>query len=343
MSETQIRKSEHLMICLEKDVETPGTWLEDVIFVHQSLPEMSLDEIDTSINFFGKKLAMPLLIAAITGGTEEAKEINKNLAKVAQKKQIGLGLGSQRAMIEKPELKETYYVRDVAEDILLFGNIGIAQIRSFSIDQIENALESIGADGLCVHINPAQELFQKKGDYDFRKCLSSLSDLCKELKYPVIAKEVGNGISRESALKLKEAGVKAIDVGGMGGSNWILIDSLRSGKDCTNFKYWGIPTACSILEAKVGLPIIATGGIRTGLDIAKAIALGADLCGIALPFLRILKKDGVEGLEKYVDKLHEELKMAMFLTGCRNIQELKKAKYVLTGRIKNWVEARKII
>jgi len=340
---TEQRKKDHLKICLEENVESQRTGFEQVFLIHKSLPELNLNEIDTSTEFLGKKLKLPLTIAAITGGTEQAKQINKDLAEVAEKKGIGFALGSQRAMIEDSELKETYYVRDMAPNVLLFGNIGITQVKKFDINKIKDALDSIKADALCVHINPAQELFQKEGDLDFKGSISSLKKLCEELSYPVIGKEVGFGISREVALKLKEIGIKAIDVGGFGGTNWIIVDGLRSGKDYSNFTDWGIPTSISILEARVGLPIIATGGIRSGVDIAKSIVLGADICGIALPFLRILKKKRKQGVEKYIDALQKQLEMAMLLTGSKNIEELKNAKYVLTGKVRDWVEQRKLV
>ena len=336
------RKKNHIRVCLENDVETQKTGFEDIILINNSLPELSLDEIDTTTKFLGKKLNMPLTMAALTGGTEEATQINRDLAEVAEKKGIGFSLGSQRAMIEKPDLKKTYYVRDIAPKTLLLGNIGIYQLSKFNTKQIENALEYVGADALCVHINPSQELFQKGGDVNFKGSINSLKKLCSELDYPVVGKEVGFGMCREVSLKLKEIGVKAIDVGGYGGTNWIAVDGLISKRDFSNFIDWGIPTPISIIESKVGLPIIATGGIRSGLDIAKSIVLGASICGIALPFLRILDKQGKEGVERYVDRLQEELKIAMILTGSKNIEELKNAKYVLTGKIKDWVEQRKL-
>jgi len=339
---TEQRKKDHLKICLNKNVETGNTGFEDVTLIHDSLPELNFDKIDTSTKFFGKKLSMPLMIDAMTGGTKESKKINRDLAEVAEKKKIIFSVGSQRAMIENPKLKDTYYVRDVAPNILIFGNIGIFQIKKFGLNEIENALESIGANALSVHINPSQELFQKKGDLDFSGSVPSLKKLCEKLNYPVIGKEVGFGFSREATLKLKETGVKVIDVGGYGGTNWIVVDALISGKDFTSFRDWGIPTSIAILEARVGLPIIATGGIRSGLDVAKSIALGADICGMALPFLRILKKEGKKGVERFIDNVHKELKITMFLTGSKNIDELKKAKYVLTGKVKDWVEQRKL-
>jgi len=340
---TEQRKQDHIRICLEEDVESRKTNFEDVFLIHNSLPDLDFKEIDTSIEFFEKELSMPLMIDAITGGTEEAREINRDLAEVAEKKKIAFALGSQRAMIENPKLKDTYYVRDIAPNTLIIGNIGISQLKKLKIQQIEKALKAVDANVLAVHINPAQEIFQKEGDLDFKSSAADLNKLCHELNYPVIAKEVGTGISREVAVMLKEVGAKAINVAGYGGTNWIVVDGLRSGDNFENFKEWGIPTPISILEAKVGLPIIASGGIRSGLDIAKSLALGADICGMSLPFLRILKSEGKKGVERLVDRLNFELKTAMFLTGSENIEKLKNAKYVLTGKIKDWIDQRKII
>jgi isopentenyl-diphosphate delta-isomerase len=340
---TQQRKKDHIKICLEEDVETKTTSFEDIILIHNSLPDLDFKEIDTSTEFFGKRFSLPLMIDAITGGTEEARKINRDLAEVAEKKKIAFALGSQRAMLEDPKLKDTYYVRDHAPNTLVIGNIGISQLKKFKTNEIEKALKAIKADALAVHINPAQEIFQKEGDLDFRNSIADLNKLCHELTYPVIGKEVGTGICREVAIMLKEVGVKAINVAGYGGTNWIIVDGLRSEKDFESFKGWGIPTPISILEARVGLPIIASGGIRSGLDIAKSLVLGADICGMSLPFLRVLKKEGKKGVENFIDKLQVELKTAMFLTGSENIEKLKNAKYVLTGKVKDWVEQRKLI
>jgi isopentenyl-diphosphate delta-isomerase len=340
---TQQRKKEHIKIALENKVETGDPGFDDVLLVHNDFTDINFKDIDTSTKFFGKKLKLPLIMASMTGGTDEAKKINKDLAEIAEKKGFGFSLGSQRAMIENPELKDTYYVRDVAPNTLIFGNLGIYQLKSFSKQQIEDAMKSVGADILCVHINPSQELFQREGDLDFKGSFSNLKKLCEELKYPVIGKEVGFGFSREVSTKLKEAGVKAIDVGGHGGTNWIVVDGLRSDKDFSSFVDWGIPTTISILESRVGLPLISTGGVRNGVDIAKSIALGADVCGMALPFLRILNEKGKKGVEDFVDKVQQELKIVMALTGSRNIEDLKKAKYVLTGRVKDWADQRDLI
>ena len=329
------RKTEHLRICLEQQVETGDPLWDEVTLVHQALPELSFDAIDTSCAFLGKQLAFPLVIAGMTGGCDEAREINRKLAGIAEKTGIAFGVGSQRAMIENPALAETYAVRDVAPNISLLGNIGITALKKYPSAQIVQALHAIHADAVCVHINPAQELFQHEGDRDFSGCLETLTHFCKAITLPVIAKEVGNGISHECALKLKAAGVSAIDVGGLGGTSWVLIDSIRAGIDSAVFRNWGIPTAVSVMECQVGLPVIATGGIRTGLHMAKAIALGADLCGIALPFLRVLAKEGTEGVERYIDILKADFIRAMFLTGCRTIGDLKNARYGLKGELRH--------
>lgn len=324
---TQMRKLDHIKICLEQQVETGNPLFRDITLIHHALPELSLDNIDPSCVFFGKRLSFPLLIAGMTGGCDAASEINRTLAHVAERSGIGFGVGSQRAMIEKPELAATYMVRDVAPSILLFGNIGITALKKYEIGLIAEAMHKIGVDAICVHINPAQEIFQKEGERDFTGCFSALEVFCRSIDLPVVAKEVGNGISRECAVRLKNTGVAAIDVGGLGGTNWVLIDSIRSGINAEHFTTWGIPTAASILAARVGVPLIATGGIRSGLDMAKAIALGADLCGIALPFLRILHEKGAEGVEEYIETLKIDFMRAMFLTGSGTVADLKKARY----------------
>ena len=342
MNQTEERKMEHLKVCLNENVEFGDPLFNDLVLVHNALPGIDFDEIDTGTAFLGKRLKMPLMIAAITGGCKEAKEINKSLAGVAEKKGIGFGTGSQKAMVEEPSLFETYYVRGVAPNCLVLGNLGIDALKKYPIEKLKAALDQCKVDGVCVHLNVAQEFFQKDEEmHKASKASETIKKFCGGIGYPVIAKEVGNGISREVALKLKELGVKAIDVGGFGGTSWIVVDGIRSGKDVSLFKSWGIPTACSIVETKsAGLPIIATGGIRTGLDIAKSIALGASICGIALPFLKILDKEGKEGVEGYIDKLHQELKTAMYFTGSKNISELKKARYILHGKLKEWAEQR---
>lgn len=338
---TALRKFDHLGICLEREVETGDTLLDDVFLVPQTLPELGLEDVDASQIFLGRRLAFPLVIAAMTGGCEEATAINGALAAVAARHGIAFGVGSQRAMIENPGLTATYQVRSKAPEVFLLANIGITALKQYSLEQVHEAVRAIEADALCVHLNPAQELFQSEGERDFSGCAGRLAELCAASPYPVIAKEVGCGIDRTSAERLKRCGVSAIDVGGAGGTNWILVDALRSGADPGPFRDWGIPTAASLLEASgTGLPLIATGGVRNGLQMAKALALGADLCGIALPFLRILRREGVEGVERYLEDLKRQLRQALFLTGARTVADFKAKQPVLGPRLRNWVEQR---
>lgn len=341
MNSTELRKIEHIRMCLESDVEIGDPLLDEVFLVHQALPEIHLEDVNPSVNFLGKTLDFPLLIAGMTGGCREGKEINEALAKVAYRKGIALGVGSQRAMIENRELADTFDVRPVARDVLLFGNIGITALKKYPFSSIHDCVTRIGADALCVHINAAQELFQTGGDVDFSSCLRALGLFCGEAGYPIIAKEVGNGMSREAAEQLKDCGVSVLDVGGLGGTSWVLVDSIRSGKDAGPFVTWGIPTAASILESRcTGLPLIATGGIRNGLQMARAVLLGADLCGIALPFLRTLDREGIEGVERYIDTLRRQFCYALYLTGSANIEEFRKKTFMLGPRLRDWLVLR---
>ncbi len=334
---TGSRKLAHLELAARENVEHGDPWFDNVILVHNSTPELDLNEIDTSVEFLGKKLKAPIMIVGITGGVEEAGEINKALAEVAENLGLAFGVGSQRAMLERPEVWDTYYVRKEAPSTLVIGNIGLAQIDKYPLEKIVLAAKKIGADALAVHLNPAQEAVQPEGDWDFSGKLEHLGELAK--RFPVIAKEVGNGVSREVASKLRSLGVKAIDVGGWGGTNWVKIESMRSGEK-TPFVDWGIPTAASVIETSKILPVIATGGIRTGLDAAKALALGASMVGIALPALRWYLAGGKERLEAELLKFIHELKIAMFLTGSRNVQELRHADLVITGKLRDWCLAR---
>ena len=334
---TELRKLDHIRICLEQQVETGNPLWQDIALVHQALPELCLDDIDTSCTLLGKKLALPLVITGMTGGCEEAREINRSLAAVAEKAGIGFGVGSQRAMIENPHLVRTYAVRDVAPHVLLLGNIGITALKTYEPARIADAMRAISADAVCVHMNAAQELFQQEGDRDFSGCLDALKNFCCTIEMPVIAKEVGNGISRHCARLLQSAGVSVIDVGGLGGTNWIVVESLRSGVNPGAFRNWGISTALSILECRECLPLIATGGVRTGLDMAKAIALGADVCGIALPFLKILDRQGTEGVEAYIDALKVDFTRAMLLTGCARVNDLRKSVRMLSSVLRDAV------
>jgi len=329
------RKSDHLRISLHKPVNSADitTGLENFYFIHRALPEISLAEVDTSTQFLGHGLGAPLLISPMTGGTEEAERINKNLAYAAQKYGLAMGVGSQRAAIEDPRWARTYYVRDVAPDILLFANIGAVQLNyGYGIDECKRAVEMIGADALVLHLNPLQEALQPEGDTDFSGLLRKIEVVCRELPVPVIVKEVGWGISEEVARQLAQAGVAAIDVAGAGGTSWSLVEMHRASDDigkgvAAAFSDWGIPTAEAIIMARRGapqLPLIASGGIRTGVDAAKAIALGADLVGMAAPFLKPAT-ESAEAVCAKVEEIITTLRIAMFCVGVKKVDGLKKA------------------
>lgn len=320
------RKEDHLRISIEKDVEFGSTGFEDIRLVHKALPELNFDDIDLEIRFLGKILSYPVIIEGITGGIPSARKINRDLAAIAERFGMGFGVGSQRMAIEDPRLADTYRVRDVASDIFLIANLGAIQLNcGYGIEECELAIEMIDADALALHINPLHEVIQPEGNRNFSNLIEKINSISRELKKPVIAKCVGSGISYETAKKLR---VSAIDVGGSGGTSWSLIESYRGDKKTKKigktFAGWGIPTAESIREvSKLEVPLIGSGGIRTGLDAAKAIALGADCVGMALPILRRWSSGGKRGVEEFLDQFLTELRIAMFLTGSENVGELK--------------------
>ena len=344
---TSNRKIEHVRICLEEEVESTYTGLEDVMFIHNAIPEIDFNEINTTKEFFGKKLSIPLLIASMTGGHPETKEINKNLAIAVEEVRIGMGVGSQRAAIESEEVADTFtVVREYAPKAFIYANIGLPQILKYGIEYAEKAIEMIDADAIAIHLNFLQEVIQPEGDVTAKGCFKALKEVCDEIKIPVIAKETGAGVSRDVAIKLKQAGVDAIDIGGKGGTSWSGVEVYRA-KDVISknvgidFWDWGIPTAFCIAECFDVLPTIATGGLRSGLDLAKAIALGAEIGGVALPFL----KAAVESSEKVKEEIEyftRGLKVAMFLTECKEIEELKKIPVFIKGEFKEWLSFRKI-
>lgn len=338
----QRRKAEHLQICAERQVTngvSPG--FEKVMMIHRSLPEMDFNSIDTSVELFGKRLKAPILITAMTGGCPEARTINRNLATAAERVGVAMGLGSQRAMLVHPELMGTYNVRDVAPNILLFGNIGMIQFANGSRAKEFAAAEQTGCDAIAVHLNPLQEAVQPEGDRNWSGCGNALKSICAESNLPIMVKETGAGISAETAVLLEYAGVKAIDVSGCGGTNFALVEAHRGSSVGEIFHDWGIPTVCSLMEVKraVKLPLVCSGGITDGLHIAKSIALGATVAGMA----RSLLKPAMESAEAVESKLREtinQLKIAMLLVGAKNIAELQQARYVLTGLVKDWADQR---
>ena len=343
------RKKDHLALCATEDVGFRGvtTLLDDVRLVHDALPDLDADALDLSVSLLGKKLRAPILIAAMTGGTDEAGAINKKLAEIAEERGYGFGLGSQRAMHKRASTAGTYRVRDVAPTALLLGNVGVVQARAMSTDEVRQLVGDVDADALCVHLNPAMELVQPGGDRDFRGGLETIQRLVEELGVPVVVKETGCGLSPAVGMRLRKAGVTRVDVSGAGGTSWVGVETKRAaaaGDDRARslgeaFWDWGIPTAASVaLLAPLGFEaIIATGGIATGLDVARAVALGATAAGMARPVLRALHAGGHAEARALLDGVEAELRAAMLLTGCANVSALRTAPRVLGGTLAAWV------
>lgn len=333
MRETQTRKADHLRICLEEDVQfhknTNG--LERYRFTHCCLPELNRSEIDLTTTFLGKSLGAPLLISSMTGGTQQAKMINFRLAEVAQQYKLAMGVGSQRVAVENPQVADTFAVRSQAPDILLLANLGAVQLNySYGLDECLRVVELLEADALILHLNPLQECIQPNGDTNFRGLIDKIHNLCCKISVPVIAKEVGNGISAAMAQKLIEAGVSAIDVAGAGGTSWAKVESERALNEQQRrlgltFADWGLPTAECIVDIRAiapKLPLIASGGLRNGLDVAKAIALGADLGGLAWPFLQAAA-ESAEAVNALVQLLIAELTTVLLCTGNATLAQLQ--------------------
>jgi isopentenyl-diphosphate delta-isomerase len=331
---TQIssRKADHIRINLEEDVSSGlSSGLEAYTFTHQALPELDLNEIELGQKLFGKELRAPILISSMTGGTEPAGEINRILATAAQEVGISMGLGSQRAAIENPELIPSFQVRQVAPDILLFANLGAVQLNyGYGIEQCLRAVEMIEADALYLHLNPLQEAVQPEGDVNFSGLLTKIEQVCRSLPVPVIAKEVGWGFSEQAARQLAEVGIAAIDISGAGGTSWTQVEMHRAETQdqaslAATFLDWGIPTSESILNVRAAapqLPIIASGGIRNGLDITKCVALGATLGGLASPFLKAANQS-LERTIASIQLIKRQIQVTMFAAGIPDIERLK--------------------
>ena len=330
---TESRKADHIRINLEENVQFPRltTGLERYRFMHQALPELDLADVDTSVTVFGRRLSAPLLISSMTGGAEDARRINRNLARAAQEARIAMGVGSQRAAIENPALADTYRVRDLAPDVLLFANLGAVQLNyRYTVDHCRRAVEMIEADALILHLNALQEAVQPEGDGNFKGLLNKIEAVCQALPVPVIAKEVGWGFSDRAARLLAEAGVSALDVAGAGGTSWSEVEYHRAptafhARVARSFADWGIPTAESIIlcrQAAPGLPIFASGGLRDGIDVAKCIALGARLGGLASPFLKAAAVSA-EQVAEVIRELSAQLRIAMFAAGAGDISGLQ--------------------
>ncbi|MDR2623804.1 MAG: type 2 isopentenyl-diphosphate Delta-isomerase [Methanobrevibacter sp.] len=335
------RKLEHLLICEHFDVQYKNkkTGFNDIEFIHNSLPEIDMNKIDLSTKEFGKKLDAPLFITAITGGHPNAIPINKQLAIAAESEKIGFGLGSQRAVIENPELEYTYNVaRENAPSTILIGNIGAPQV-NYSM----KAVETLDADILAIHLNPLQEAIQIEGDVDSTGIIDSIGEIVNCVDVPVMVKETGAGISAETSKLLESKNIDFIDLSGSGGTSWAGVETYRLRDKYLGelFWDWGIPTAVSTVEVSnsVNIPIISSGGIRSGLDASKAIALGADAVGMALPFLKKVCIGG-DAIVEFIQNFKKSLKLAMFLVGASNIEEIKKSNLIIKGETKSWLNER---
>jgi isopentenyl-diphosphate delta-isomerase len=325
------RKSDHIRINLENDVRSSlTTGLERYQFIHRALPEIDLGEVDTSLSFFNKELSAPVLISSMTGGTSEAADINRKLAIAAQEARIAMGVGSQRVAIENNNQVKTFSIRKYAPDILLFANLGAVQLNyGYGPDECKRAVEMIDADALVLHLNALQEALQPEGDTNFRNLYTKIEEICKKLAKPVVVKEVGWGFSSQDAKLLMNAGVSAIDVAGAGGTSWSQVEMYRAEDDrqaqiASSFVNWGIPTSNAIRNVRnvsVDIPLIASGGIRNGVDIAKCIALGANLCGLASPLLKAAQVSA-ENTFDTIEIIMAEIRISMFSSGVKNLSGL---------------------
>lgn len=333
------RKKDHIDICLNKDVQFDkfSAGFEKYHFIHQALPEINFNEINLETEILGKKVSAPIFVSSMTGGLEQGKTINTNLAKACQKLNIPMGMGSQRIIIEKPQAVFSFMIRDVAPDILLFGNVGAVQLNyGFDEKELNYLVESIGANALFLHLNPLQEAIQPEGDTNFTNLIEKITNISDVFKYPIFIKETGCGISEDLAEKLSKTNISGIDVSGGGGTSWALIEGFRAKNPMQArlgevFRNWGIPTAESLIHVKnkaSNKTIFASGGIRSGIDIAKAIVLGADAVGIAQPLLASAIESN-EAVELKLMEYIEELKITMFCLGVKSINELKNSKHLI--------------
>jgi isopentenyl-diphosphate Delta-isomerase len=331
------RKADHIRINLEKEVRSALTsGLERYHFIHEALPELDLAKVNTTLTLFGRKLAAPILVSSMTGGTDEAANINMRLAEAAQAVGVAMGVGSQRAALENPDLAATFQVRKLAPDILLFANLGAIQLNyGYTVDHCRRAVDMIQADALFLHLNPLQEAVQAGGDLNWEGLAAKIESVCKKLEVPVLAKEVGWGISERTAKLLADCGVAAIDVAGAGGTSWSQVEMHRAADEFTRelaatFVGWGIPTADCILNVRKASPemtIFASGGLRDGLDIAKCLALGATLGGMAGPFLRAAAMS-LENAVKAIEVIKRQIEVTMFAVAASTPPELQHAKLV---------------
>ena len=337
VTQTSARKADHIRINLYEDVKSGlTTGFERYHFTHQAVPELDLGDIQLTTEVFDRQLEAPILISSMTGGTDQAGRINRRLAEAAQEMKIAMGLGSQRAAIEDSKLQSTFQVREYAPDILLFANLGAVQLNyGYTITECQLAVDMIEADALILHLNPLQEAVQPEGDVNFGGLLAKIEGVCKKLSVPVIVKEVGWGISEKTARQLAAAGVSAIDIAGAGGTSWSQVEMHRTENPyqaslAAAFIDWGIPTVQSLINvqsAAPGMTTFASGGIRDGIDIAKSIALGASLGGLAGPFLKAAN-ESLEAAIATIELIRKQLQVAMFVSGTADIPSLRSTELI---------------
>jgi len=350
---TRKRKAEHISISLRHNVQAREvtTGFEDAKFIHKALPEIDRQQIDLSTKVFGHKFAAPLIVGAITGGTREATKINATIAEVVEELGLGMGVGSQRAALEDKKYEESFaVVRRKAPTAFLIANIGGVQlVNGYGLKEVERAMKMIEADALAVHLNALQETAQPEGQTNFRGILEKLGQIAEDLDKPIIVKETGAGIAAEEARKLEDAGAKGVDVSGAGGTSWAAVEYYRAKEVQDAFRRrlgelfwdWGIPTAASIVEVSqtVDIPVIASGGVRNGVEVAKALALGSDLASLSQPVLRAAVR-GVQETRDMLSLLMDELRNVMFLIGAESIAALCKAPVVILGKTSEWLRIR---
>jgi len=346
--ETEKRKAEHINICLQQKAQAKSVTagFEDVQLVHRALPEVDREKISLSTSFLGKKFSAPLIVGAMTGGTEEATKINASIAQAVENLHLGMGVGSQRAAIEDQKLEGTYAIaRKKAPTAFLIANIGGVQLtHGYGLKEAKKVVEMINADALAIHLNAMQEAVQTEGQTNFKGVLDQITEIARGLDKPVIVKETGCGISAEDAKALEDAGVKAVDIGGAGGTSFAAVEYYRStnGKTMAEaFWDWGIPTVVSLIETAqtVKIPIVASGGVRTGLDIAKSLALNASLAALSQPVLEAAVK-GASETQKLLACLIDELRNAMFLVGAKKVDALPKVPLIISGKTAHWLNIR---